>query len=254
MKNSTSGIESNRASTSAASTASGLCFTGAGGPAAGHDILVGCGARPPPVRPGPRGRDPLHATARARPPCPGSMRVAAASDSRLPSFGFPQLRAAVGDVIEVLPGRSGGAGAQLRLRPPRALTGGQFRARFAALAGAMWLAAGLGWLAGNVFAPAFALLHSAGVALALRMLWSNGERGEEIAIGPRAVEVRRGAETVFSAHPYWVRLQVAPEDGMVMLSSGGRDVEVGAFLGPGERRQLARCLREFLAAASGRNR
>lgn len=112
----------------------------------------------------------------------------------------------------------------------------------------------LGWLAGNVFAPAFALLHSAGVALALRMLWSNGERGEEIAIGPRAVEVRRGAETVFSAHPYWVRLQVAPEDGMVMLSSGGRDVEVGAFLGPGERRQLARCLREFLAAASGRNR
>jgi len=41
---------------------------------------------------------------------------------------------------------------------------------------------------------------------------------------------------------------------MVMLSSGGRDVEVGTFLGPGERRQLARCLREFLAAASGRNR
>jgi len=182
------------------------------------------------------------------------MRVAAARGSRLPSFGFPQLRAAVGDVIEVVPGRPGDAGAQLRLRQPRALTASQFRALFAALAGAMWLAAGLGWLAGNAFAPVFALLHSAGVALALRVLWSNGERGEEIAIGPQAVEVRRGAETVFSAHPYWVRLQVAPEDGMVMLSSGGRDVEVGTFLGPGERRQLAGCLREFLAAASGRNR
>lgn len=157
-------------------------------------------------------------------------------------------------MIEVLSGRSGDAGAQLRLRPPRALTAGQFRALFAALAGAMWLAAGLGWLAGNAFAPVFALLHSAGVALALRALWRSGERGEEIAIGPHAVEVRRGARTVFSAHPYWVRLQVCTEDGMVMLSSGGRHVGVGAFLGPDERGQLARCLREFLAAASGRNR
>lgn len=157
-------------------------------------------------------------------------------------------------MIEVVPCRSGDAGAQLRLRPPRALTAPQFRALFAVLAGAMWLVASLGWLAGNAYAPAFALLHSAGLALALRVLWCSGERGEEIAIGPCAVQVRRGAETVFSAHPYWVRLQVSPEDGMVMLSSGGRNVGVGAFLGPDERVQLARCLKEFLAAASGRNR
>ena len=52
--------------------------------------------------------------------------------------------------------------------------------------GDTWLVAGLGWLAGNVFAPAFALLHSAGLALALRWLWRSGERGEEIAIGPQA--------------------------------------------------------------------
>jgi len=182
------------------------------------------------------------------------MRVAAAHDERLPSFGFPQLRAAVGDMIEVVPGRSGDAGAQLKLRPPRALTARQFRALFAALAGAMWLVAGLGWLAGNAFAPAFALLHSAGVALALRALWRSGEHGEEIAIGPQAVEVRRGTGTVFSAHPYWVRLQVSAEDGMVMLSSGGRHVGVGAFLGTDERLQLAWYLKDFLAAASGRNR
>jgi len=182
------------------------------------------------------------------------MRVAAAHDERLPSLGFPQLWAAVGDVIEVLPGRSGDAGAQVMLRPPRALTARQFRALFAVLAGAMWLVAGLGWLAGNAYAPAFALLHSAGVALALRVLWCSGEHGEQIAIGPQAVEVRRGAGTVFSAHPYWVRLQVAREDGMVMLSSGGRHVEVGTFLGPDERLQLARCLEQFLAAVRGRNR
>ena len=163
----------------------------------------------------------------------------------------------MGGMIEVVPTRSGEAGAQLRLRPPRALTARQFRALFAALAGAMWLVAGLGWLAGNAFAPAFALLHSAGVALALRRLWRSGERGEEIAIGPGGVEVRRGAEAVFSAHPHWVRMRVEGDDGRVTLSSAGRRVEVGAFLGPAERSQLARCLKEFLAAAAdggGRNR
>nr|WP_221301429.1 DUF2244 domain-containing protein [Pseudoxanthomonas broegbernensis] len=161
---------------------------------------------------------------------------------------------AVGNVIEVVSRGSGEAGAQLRLRPPRVLTARQFKALFAALAGAMWLTAGLGWLAGNAFAPAFALLHSAGVALALRWLWRSGERGEEIAIGPGAVEVRRGAGAVFSAHPYWVRMQVQADGGRIMLSSSGRHVEVGAFLGPAERTQLARCLKEFLAAAGGRNR
>ena len=47
------------------------------------------------------------------------------------------------------------------------------------------------------------------------------------------------------------------DDGRVTLSSSGRWVEVGAFLGPAERSQLARCLKEFLAAAAqggGRNR
>src|SRR5690606_11471746 len=108
------------------------------------------------------------------------MRVAAAHDERLPSFGFPQLRAAVGDMIEVVPGRSGDAGAQLKLRPPRALTARQFRALFAALAGAMWLVAGLGWLAGNAFAPAFALLHNAGGGLAVPLLWRKWEHCGEI--------------------------------------------------------------------------
>ena len=157
-------------------------------------------------------------------------------------------------MIEVVPSFSDGRSARLRLRPPRALTARQFVALFAALAGAMWLAASVGWLAGNVFAPAFALLHSAGLALALRWLWRSGERGEEIAIGAGAVEVRRGADIVFSAHPHWVRMQREGDDGRVMLSSSGRRVEVGAFLGPAERSQLAGCLKQFLAAADGDGR
>lgn len=152
-------------------------------------------------------------------------------------------------MIEVVPSGSEGMGAQLRLRPPRALTARQFKALFAVLAGAMWLVAGLAWAAGNVFAPVFAMLNSAGVAFALRRLWRSGECGEQIAIGPSVVEVHRGAGVVFSAHPHWVRMGVEGGDGRVTLSSSGRRVEVGAFLGPAERSQLARCLKEFLAAA-----
>ena len=161
-------------------------------------------------------------------------------------------------MIEVVPSLLDGRGAQLRLRPPRALTARQFKALFAALAGAMWLVAGLGWLTGNVFAPVFALLHSAMVGTALRWLWLSGERGEDITIGPEAVEVSRtaavGAEAcrVFRAHPYWVRLRIEEAGERISLASSGKRVEVGSFLGPGERKALAGQLQDLLAAASGR--
>lgn len=159
-------------------------------------------------------------------------------------------------MIEVVPSMPDGHGAQLRLRPPRALTARQFVALFAVLAGSMWLVAMLGWWAGNAFAPAFALLDSAIVAAALRWLWRSGERGEEITIGPEAVEVNRTAPAgrVFRAHPYWVRLCIEEGGERISLVSSGRRVEVGAFLGPAERRELADKLQDLLAAASGRNR
>jgi len=142
-----------------------------------------------------------------------------------------------------------GTGAQLRLRPPRALTGRQFVGLFAVLAGAMWLVALLGWRLGNAYAPAFALLDSGLVGAALRWAWRLGERDEVIAVGPETVEVWRSAAAgaVFHAHPYWVRLQVEGDGGRVTLASSGRRCEVGAFLGPGEKRQLARRLGELLA-------
>jgi uncharacterized membrane protein len=159
-------------------------------------------------------------------------------------------------MIEVVPSLSGGVGAQLRLRPPRAMSARQFVALFGALAGAMWLVALAGWLTGNAYAPAFALLHSALVAAALRWLWRSGERGEDITIGPEAVEVSRSPRTdaVFRAHPYWVRLRIEASGERISLASSGRWVEVGNFLGPAERRELADKLQDLLAAANGRNR
>jgi len=147
-----------------------------------------------------------------------------------------------------------GSGTQLRLRPPRALTARQFLALFATLAAAMWLVALLGWWGGNVFAPAFALLHSVMVAAALRWLWRLGERREVISIGPEAVEVWRSAEPApaFRAHPVWVRLDVKGDGERIELASSGVRCEVGTFLGPSERRQLVQRLRALLAASQSR--
>ena len=159
------------------------------------------------------------------------------------------------DMIEVVPSTWDGHGARLRLRPPRALSRRQFILLFAVLSGAMWIVAMLGWWGGNAFAPAFALLHSAILALALRALWRGGERGEEIRMGTEAVVVatsRSGA--VFRVQPYWVRLCIERGGDRVSLASSGRQIQVGDFLGPAERRELADTLQDLLAAASGRNR
>ena len=144
-----------------------------------------------------------------------------------------------------------GTGTQLRLRPPRAMTARQFFLLFASLATAMWLVALLGWWGGNVFAPAFALLHSVMVAAALRWVWRKGERREVISIGPEAVEVWRSAEPApaFRAHPAWVYLDVEGDGERIELASSGFRCEVGTFLGPGERRKIVQRLRALLYAS-----
>lgn len=151
-----------------------------------------------------------------------------------------------------------GPGARLVLRPRRALSAGQFRGFFGLLATVMGLVAAYAYSQGNVFAPAFAVLDAAIVAAALRWVWRQGERFEVIALDERTLEVRRSAqaEPAFRAHPYWVRLELAGAgDGhRVRLGSQGRQVEVGAFLSPEERLDLAGRLKDLLAAASGRRR
>lgn len=148
---------------------------------------------------------------------------------------------------------SGAGGAEIRLRPPRALSAGQFRLLFGVLAGAMCLVALFSWLlGGNVYAPLFAVLDSALVAWALRWLWRLGERDEVIRIDGQAVEVcsSRQSAARFRAHPYWVR--VSEDAGAVNLDCSGRRCAVGAFLGPEERHQLAIGLRRQLADVAGR--
>jgi uncharacterized membrane protein len=156
-------------------------------------------------------------------------------------------------VIESVPSPAAGPEAQLLLRPPRALTAGQFRGLFLLLAGAIVAVAGVNFRLGNVFAPPFALLDIAIVGAALRHVWRQGERRECIVFDARLLEVHRAADAapVFSAHPAWVRLARVRDAGevRVWLRSMGRAVEVGAFLAEAERLELARQLDILLARA-----
>ncbi len=140
---------------------------------------------------------------------------------------------------------------QLTLRPPRALNASQFMWLLVICLALMWGTATMGWWAGNVFAPLFAVLHSLVVGGALWAVWKSGQRDEVIAIGPEMVEVRCSAHPApaFRAHPYWVRLGIGGDGERVTLASSGRQVEVGALLGPAERQQLAIQLRALLTAA-----
>ncbi|MCX8507650.1 MAG: DUF2244 domain-containing protein, partial [Rhodobacteraceae bacterium] len=61
-----------------------------------------------------------------------------------------------------------------------------------------------------------------------------------------------GEERVWSANPYWLRVTLYPTEGPVAdyltLTGGDREVELGAFLAPEERKALAAELRAVLAA------
>ena len=142
------------------------------------------------------------------------------------------------------------------LRPRRALTKNQFIGLFATIAIAVWLVALASYVVGNVFAPAFALLDCFFVAATLRWVWLQSNRFETIELDAEHCTVSQSGreELAFDAHPYWVRmlLEKAQEAPRIVLASKGKSYEVGSFLAPDERRDLAVKLKTLLAHAANR--
>ncbi len=108
----------------------------------------------------------------------------------------------------------------------------------------------LGAWQGNVFAPLFALVESAAVAFALGVAWRAGDRSERITLDESSLEVqslpgRRSARF----QTYWVRVRLVSGEGRnrLLLTSHGRELEIGAFLGEEERAELSRKLMVLLA-------
>lgn len=145
---------------------------------------------------------------------------------------------------------------ELVLRPRRAMTKDQFIGLFVVIATGTWAVAILGYAMGNVFAPIFALLDCVFVAVALRWVWLRSNRVETIELDTEHCTVTRSGreELAFDAHPYWVRmmLEKAQEAPRIVLASKGKSCEVGSFLAPDERRDLAEKLKTLLARAAQR--
>ena len=142
----------------------------------------------------------------------------------------------------------------LVLRPRCAMTKNQFFGVFALIALSTWAVAMLSYLIGNVFAPLFALVDCVFVAAVLRWVWLKSNCFEMIEIDGKHCRVSRSGrqELAFDAHPYWVRMRLekAQEAPRIVLASKGKRCEVGSFLAPDERIDLAVKLKILLAQAA----
>ncbi|HET6431967.1 DUF2244 domain-containing protein [Dyella sp.] len=140
------------------------------------------------------------------------------------------------------------------IRPNRALSRTGLRRLIMVLAALVLTTAALGAWQGNVFAPLFALVESVAMACALSVAWRSGDRGERITLDETSLEVRSlpGQRRMhFQSH--WVRVRLKPGRGRhrLVLSSHGRELEIGAFLADEERTELSRKLMVLLAEFDG---
>jgi len=95
----------------------------------------------------------------------------------------------------------------------------------------------------------------AGIWFSLKRSWRDMELFEEITIWDDLIRIerhepRRATPLDWEANPYWVRVSLHGKGGPVpnylTLSGGGREVELGSFLTPGERSQLKSTLEREL--------
>ncbi len=102
--------------------------------------------------------------------------------------------------------------------------------------------------------PFFALAVG-GLWLAIARSNADGRLTEELTLWSDRIELvrtnPRGPRQAWAANPHWVRLTLhesgGPVENYLTLCGGGREVELGAFLSPGERSALCAELRGALS-------
>jgi len=155
-------------------------------------------------------------------------------------------------MIVLRPASAGLPSVTMWLRPNRSLSRRGLRRLIVVLVALALITAELGAWQGNVFAPLFALVESAAMAIALSVAWRAGDRCERITLDESSLEVQSlPGRRCTRFQPYWVRVRVESGDGRVLLSSHGRDLEIGAFLGQPERAELAKRLTVLLTGFAG---
>ena len=99
----------------------------------------------------------------------------------------------------------------------------------------------------------FQLLAITAIWYALQRSYRSGHTREELRLTTQRLHLRRSdpgqPDREWSANSYWVRvnLRPGPVEDYLTLSDGDREVELGAFLTPPERRDLQLELQQRLA-------
>jgi len=159
-------------------------------------------------------------------------------------------------IEQVVPATEGEA-VRVVIRPNRSLPAIARRRVSVALGVAAVATALLSATRGNVFAPAFAVVEALLVGLALEIAWRGGDRGESITLHSDTLEVRRldVPNQVARFQAYWVRVELKPGahpgwPQRLVLTSHGRELEIGHFLADDERSELAKRITALLAQAN----
>lgn len=110
------------------------------------------------------------------------------------------------------------------------------------------------WIVGAFVLVDFVLLYGL-----MKLTYRSGQVRETVRLWPDRLRIERrepnGAEKVWEANPHWVRVRLVETRRIpdyLVVSSAGKDIELGAFLTPGERRDLAGALRTGLRQAAER--
>ena len=93
----------------------------------------------------------------------------------------------------------------------------------------------------------FLLAALVALYFAFRRSYDDGRLCEELRLWPDLIAVERreprGRVLRWQANPFWVRLRLRDDariEKYLTLEGGGREIELGAFLSPGEREDLHR--------------
>lgn len=99
----------------------------------------------------------------------------------------------------------------------------------------------------------FELLVMTGLWLAIQRSYAQGDLAEELVVDRRTAHVSRrdpgGRQREWTTNSYWLRasLRRGPVESYLTLTDGRREIELGAFLTPDERRMLHAELQRRLA-------
>lgn len=143
------------------------------------------------------------------------------------------------------------------LRPHRSLSPRGFALLLMLIASTCFLSGLLFWSMGAWPIAGFFGLDIVAVQVAFRLNYRAARAREIVEMTRDRLSVRRiapnGEAEDFSFNPYWARLDVerVPDWGItrIAVTSHGRSLPIGAFLGPDERESFAAAFSDALAAA-----